>query len=235
MKNILSLLCFYALFIQQLIAQCDYNKSTNTISVWDWKQEPYTDMFVIGEPNIPYYSLPGAIPGSGVPSPFIPPSGGSTNTNLQKFYNQYAQSNSMATVDCDPNDGWELLAKEFGTALVPTNTPFFALYNRYTGTATFSIPSGFSTSKISVSATGGYPNTTATTIFDINSSNGNFCMLSGLGTTPIIYFAPTINAPQSGCSSTIVSSGKNVTFVGHSSVTLNPGFEVQLGATFSAF
>ena len=133
MKNILSTICFSILCLQQINAQCDYNKSTNTISVWDWRLESYTDMYVIGEPNVPFYSIPGAIPGSGVPSPFIAPSGGSTNTNLQKFYNQYAQSNSMATVDCDPNDGWELLAKEFGTALVPVNTPFFALYNRYTG------------------------------------------------------------------------------------------------------
>lgn len=115
------------------------------------------------------------------------------------------------------------------------NSGNLSLVNQSAGTATFSIPSGFSTSTISVSATGGYPNTTATSAFEVNSSNGNFCTLSGLGSTPILYFAADVYAPQSGCSSTVVPSGKNVTFVGHNSVTLNPGFEVQLGATFSAF
>jgi hypothetical protein len=133
MKKILSALWLLTLIAIEARAQCDYNKSTNTISVWDWRQEFYQDMYVIGEPNQPYYSIPGATPGTGVPSPFIPPPGGSTNVNLQRFYNQYAQTNSLASVDCQPGDGWELLAKEFGTALVPTNTPFFALYNRYTG------------------------------------------------------------------------------------------------------
>jgi hypothetical protein len=65
-------------------------------------------------------------------SPFYPPSGGSNNINLQIFYNQYTDANNISSVDCQPVDGWELLAKEFGTALVPVNTPFFALYNRYT-------------------------------------------------------------------------------------------------------
>jgi hypothetical protein len=113
--------------------QCNYNKSNNTISVWDWRQPFYTEMFVIGEPNLPFYSPPGAIPGTGVPSPFIPPSSGSTNTNLGKFYTQYAATNSLSSVDCQPSEGWELFAKEFGTSAVPLNTPFFCLYNRHTG------------------------------------------------------------------------------------------------------
>jgi hypothetical protein len=133
MRNILAPVLLLSFIAIEASGQCDYNKSNNTISVWDWRQEFYQNMYVIGEPNQPYYSIPGATPGTGVPSPFIPPTGGSTNINLQRFYNQYAQTNSLASVDCQPDDGWELLAKEFGTALVPVNTPFFALYNRYTG------------------------------------------------------------------------------------------------------
>jgi hypothetical protein len=133
MKKILPAL-LHLLFIATIAsAQCDFNKSNNTISVWDWRQEFYQDMYVIGGPNQPIYSIPGAIPGTGVPNPFIPPPGASTNTNLQRFYNQYAPTNSLASVDIHPDDGWELLAKEFGTPAVPANTPFFALYNRYTG------------------------------------------------------------------------------------------------------
>ena len=116
------MICYYT-----VIAQCNYNKSNNTVAVWDWRQEFYTDVYVIGESN-PYSNG-----GFGVPSPFIPPIGGSTNTNLGKFYSQFAATNSLTSVDCQPNDGWELLAKEFGNATVPGNTPFFCLYNRYTG------------------------------------------------------------------------------------------------------
>jgi hypothetical protein len=133
MKKILLFSITSVLYSITAIAQCNYNKSNNTISVWDWKQSFYTDMYVIGRPNLPFYSPPGAVPGTGVPSPFIPPTGGSTNINLGRFYSQFAATNSLASVDCQPNDGWELLAKEFGSAAVPVNNPFFSLYNRHTG------------------------------------------------------------------------------------------------------
>lgn len=115
------------------------------------------------------------------------------------------------------------------------NAGNLSILNQSDGTVNFSIPSGFSNSTISVSATGGIPNTTANTTFDVISSTGDFCALNGLGATPVLYIANDFNAPQSGCSSTIIQSGKNVTFVSQNSVKLNPGFEVQLGATFSAF
>ncbi|MCX6185681.1 MAG: T9SS type A sorting domain-containing protein [Bacteroidetes bacterium] len=131
-KNILQQIVFSVLLIissysNQINAQCNYYKSNNTVSVWDWRQAFYTDMYVYGKSN-PY--SPG---NAGVPCPFIPPSGGSQQPNLSKFYVQYAKSNSLTSVDCQPDDGWELLAKEFGSATTPVNTPFFCLYNRYTG------------------------------------------------------------------------------------------------------
>ncbi|MBX2984713.1 MAG: hypothetical protein KF882_01930 [Bacteroidia bacterium] len=69
----------------------------------------------------------------------------------------------------------------------------------------------------------------------IKSTDGNFCTLDSLGNTPTLFFAPFINAPQSGYSSTVIPSGKEVIFIGENGVALNPGFEVELGATFSAF
>ncbi|NBV14633.1 MAG: hypothetical protein EBS07_11280 [Sphingobacteriia bacterium] len=104
-----------------------------------------------------------------------------------------------------------------------------------TGRADFDISTGFSSSIIYVMGTGGYPYTSATNSFEVTSCNGDFCFFGGFGTLPRIWIANDINAPQSGCFSTIVLAGKDITFVGHNSVTLNPGFEVQLGATFSAF
>jgi len=115
------------------------------------------------------------------------------------------------------------------------NSGNLTIINQGNGTANFSIPSGFSTSTIFVSATGGIPNATANATFDVINCNGNFCAMSGLGSTPVLYIANDFNVPQSGCSSTIIPNGKNVIFVSQNSVTLNPGFEVQLGATFSAF
>jgi hypothetical protein len=89
---------------------------------------------------------------------------------------------------------------------------------------------------VSVSATGGVPNTSATSVYSIiKSTDGNFCTPDSLGNTSTLFFAPFINAPQSGCSSTVIPSGKEVIFVGENGVALNPGFEVELGATFSAF
>ncbi|MBP9187400.1 MAG: hypothetical protein KBG11_09910, partial [Bacteroidia bacterium] len=114
------------------------------------------------------------------------------------------------------------------------NSGNLSLVTQNTGTALFSVPSGFLSSTISVSGTGGYPTATATNSFEVKSSNGNFCTLNGLGNLPVIYIANDFYAPQAGCSSTVIPTGKEVIFVGNS-ITLNPGFEVQLGATFSAF
>jgi hypothetical protein len=110
----------------RLLAQCDYEKSNNTIDFWDWRQEYYSDIHFGQE-------TPNCIGPLGMRSPFYPPSGGSNNINLQIFYNQYTDANNISSVDCQPVDGWELLAKEFGSSQDPAPTPFFCLYNRYTG------------------------------------------------------------------------------------------------------
>jgi len=49
-----------------------------------------------------------------------------------------------------------------------------------------------------------------------------------------VYLDSNIYAPMSGCSSVVVLSGTNVSFIASNSITLNPGFEVQLGGTFNA-
>lgn len=127
MKKLISINIVAMLSALAAYGQCNYQQSSNTVSIWDWRQEYYTDMYVIGENN-PYSNG-----GFGVPNPFTPPTTGGTNVNLDKFYTQYATTNSIGSVDCQPDDGWELLAKEFGSAQSPVNTPFFCLYNRHTG------------------------------------------------------------------------------------------------------
>ncbi|MFZ4798655.1 MAG: hypothetical protein ACOYMA_14245 [Bacteroidia bacterium] len=130
-KNIYRLLLLVLLLGTKalLVAQCNYEKSNNTVNVWDWRQEFYTDQMYIMIANNPsnFRVL------STVRSPFWPPTGGSSNSNLSRFYTTFSYSNSLNTVDCQPADGWELLAKEFGTPTDPQNCPFFCLYNRYTG------------------------------------------------------------------------------------------------------
>lgn len=127
MKKLISFNIAVMLSALAAYGQCNYQQSSNTVDIWDWRQEYYTDMYVIGEDN-PYSNG-----GFGVPNPFTPPSGGGTNVNLDKFYSQYATTNSLGSVDCQPADGWELLAKEFGSPQQLVNTPFFCLYNRHTG------------------------------------------------------------------------------------------------------
>lgn len=107
--------------------------------------------------------------------------------------------------------------------------------NNSAGLATFSIPAGFVSAIVSIQSSGGIPNTTAGNSFEIKNSDGNICGLGALGNTPTLFLANNIVAPSTGCTNAFVPFGKEVIFVGHNSVTLNGGFEVVLGASFSAF
>ncbi len=100
------------------IAQCfwDSNKGikTNlgsTINVFDWRMPEYSV----------YTGILGAE--TTIKSPFN--SNNNPNYNIQAFINQQVK-------DYEPNDGWELLVKNFGT---PPNDPYrfptLALYNRF--------------------------------------------------------------------------------------------------------
>ncbi|MEI6507255.1 MAG: family 16 glycosylhydrolase [Bacteroidota bacterium] len=107
-------------------------------------------------------------------------------------------------------------------------------------TATFLLPLlptwGTASAIINVTAHGTYPYTSqATSNINIIKSSGDICSLNGL-TLPTVYFAYNIFAPQTSCSSntSVVLSGSNVTFVAQNEINLNSGFEVQLGATFTA-
>ena len=109
------------------------------------------------------------------------------------------------------------------------------LLNQNLGTAHFNIPAGFSNATVTVSANSSINNAVSSTTYVINNSNGNFCSFSSSSNAPELYISNIINVPQAGCYSSIIPSGKNITLVGHQSVNLNSGFEVQLGAVFSAF
>jgi hypothetical protein len=101
-------------------------------NTWNWTTE-YFDNAYIKNRNIQP---------STVRSPFYPAITGQ-NLNLDHFYSQHG-NHGYDGLDFHPEDGWELLVKDFGSAcpLAITNCDgnnpnavsnlFFALYNRYT-------------------------------------------------------------------------------------------------------
>ncbi len=85
--------------------------------LWDWRKEEYTM--------------------------YIPANGGGTQgvaTPIKSpFFDQSGNPNTFALADAiekdfDSEDGWELLYRKFGTPSQGVSTPYFALYNRYSGT-----------------------------------------------------------------------------------------------------
>jgi len=100
-----------------------YNGTTNKNN-WNWT-DTAVQTFVLPstvnnvqiiERRLPYYCI-----GFGT--------GGCNNDNTDRFHNV----NDPKEVDVQPEDGWELLIKKFGTVTDPVNDPYFVLYNRYTG------------------------------------------------------------------------------------------------------
>ena len=112
------------LLLQKANAQCTIRtittkwNATNTSNTWDWTTQFYNDVYI---KNRSYTTIA---------SPFFNPNSTFQNPNLIFLQN-------ASIKDMDPDDGWELLVKDFGTNVnVPSTAvtnPFFALYNRYLG------------------------------------------------------------------------------------------------------
>lgn len=96
-------------------------REANTSNTWDWTQERFYNMYVIGKTN-PVNPAPF--------SPFWSPLGGTGTNSLLTHFTQYP---NIQQKDFHPEDGWELLVKNFGEPTSPVANPFYALYNRYTG------------------------------------------------------------------------------------------------------
>jgi len=98
-------------------------RAANTSNTWDWTQETFNDMYIIGRSN----------PCSAI-SPFWSPQSSSGTNILLSDFRDFVNRDDK---DFHPEDGWELLAKNFGEYSVngtrDVANPFFALYNRNTG------------------------------------------------------------------------------------------------------
>ncbi|MEM1000043.1 MAG: T9SS type A sorting domain-containing protein [Bacteroidota bacterium] len=88
-----------------------------TIAAFDWRANFY-QLEIKGENGQDYTEW--------APSPFF-----SANNSLQPNTDHLAFVNSPR--DFQPEDGWELIYKNFGTIALPVAEPSFALYNRYSG------------------------------------------------------------------------------------------------------
>ena len=94
--------------------------SPQSLNTWNWTTAFYSDAYVKNraQPTV-------------LASPFFTP-----NTTFQNQNLIFLQSPNIK--DCQPSDGWELLAKDFGNAsnlpATAVTNPFFALYNRYSST-----------------------------------------------------------------------------------------------------
>lgn len=129
-KIILIGLAFFAAFTYTR-AQCwdplDPNtittdwRASNTSNTWDWTQERFYDMYIVGQSNP---VSPGPF------SPFWSPSSSAGRNLVLAPFQVYTNRGDK---DFHPEDGWELLVKNFGEPGSPVDNPFYALYNRNTG------------------------------------------------------------------------------------------------------
>ena len=138
------------------------------------------------------------------------------------FYNSSSNSITLVVNTNNPEDTYYWIPSNNLTINGPRNL----------NTVNISLSSVYNETSITVKATGTNPPATSSNIFIFQQSSGNICTIPYQNN---IYVANNINAPCSGCTSTIIPSGKNIIFVSENEINLNPGFEVQLGATFEAF
>lgn len=127
MKNII-FLSLVALYSNIASAQCWNNintvttnwNSTQSLNSWNWTTEFFDDIYIINNPNHKFTS------------PFW--ASGNTSRNLPLF--NFQVQTQASKKDFHPEDGWELLIKDFGSSASASSGvtyPFFALYNRHTG------------------------------------------------------------------------------------------------------
>lgn len=130
-KKITTIIVCIILGVGKLSAQCwetintpttDWTKS-NSSNTWDWTQEYFDDLYIKNRTN----------PVTRV-SPFWAPQP-STNQNVVLY--DFQKHTQKEKKDFFPEDGWELLVKNFGlpgaSNANAVEYPFFALYNRYSG------------------------------------------------------------------------------------------------------
>jgi hypothetical protein len=134
MKRIINFLLLLFVSIPLFSQECwqtintittDWTKP-NSNNTWNW-----TDSTAIM-----YLTTSAVINDSVQPLTIKLPMWSPTSSTLQNANFTYFQSQPAALKDHHPKDGWELLVKDFGgpfPANAATNTPFYAIYNRYTG------------------------------------------------------------------------------------------------------
>ena len=124
-RNLL-LVLFHSICIECIAQYCPTNTITtdpsnyqnssdpNAILRWDWMQTTF--LGYRSEAPLPQQYQ--------ITSPFYNTTGNTYLLNLSL----------PATKNYLPQDGWEFVAKNFGTPIEGTDHPWFMLYNRYTGT-----------------------------------------------------------------------------------------------------
>jgi hypothetical protein len=118
----------------------------------------------------------------------------------------------------NPGDSFSWTTGPYVTIIGPTNT----------NSATIALAPAYNNTYVDVSATGTNPTATTTSRFTFQQGSGNLCNIPAQSK---VFVSTNIVAPISGCSNVLVASGTVVTFVSQNEITLNPGFEVQLGGT----
>lgn len=103
---------------KQRIAPCEqYTVPGSTIDLWDWTAEEYDLVYYPGNASLPREETVDA-PFSSTSVNFAP------NTAFLAF-------GGNSTLESSPEEGWELLFYNLGTAGDPVYEPSFGLYNRY--------------------------------------------------------------------------------------------------------
>jgi hypothetical protein len=112
MKNTTFILILSIFCANILSAQCPQRTVLgSTVNNWDWRVPQYKVNISDNSPREFTY----------ITSPF---ESSPSQPNLSAFSDTNIK-------DYDPEDGWELVLKNFGDSLYNTNRPFFVLYNRY--------------------------------------------------------------------------------------------------------
>lgn len=130
MKTKIFIICLTILILQDSKAQlCSPLTVTtdwrlaNSSNNWNWTTQSFNDIYLKNSTSNPQTIL----------SPFYPNITGQ-NINLSHFYDNFTLGGIIGQ-DFHPEDGWELLIKDFGLPNGQEITnPFFCLYNKYRST-----------------------------------------------------------------------------------------------------
>lgn len=141
----------------EILALGNYATSTYIVNYWDWTQNVKYDL---------YWNNPTSGSATGVLLPWF--------QTTSSAYSDLAADYDSSQIDFYQQEGWVLLAKDFGSSSPVNGPPYFLLYNKYRGIVrvfVYDVHSSYSYGQMQLSVV---PGATSTPLLTFNSGIPHF-------------------------------------------------------------